>query len=259
MAGQDHPVRGEPPEPDEDLRRRTIVAAALRLLTAGGRVAVSTRAVSTAAGVQPPTLYRLFGDKQGLLDAVAERGLAEHLHLHTAHQPGHDPVADLRRGWDTHVGFGLANPFLYSLAYGEPRPGAPRPPAAAAAERVLAGHVHRVALAGRLRVAEARATALLHAAGTGATLALIGAAPADRDPGLSVLAREAAIAAVTTDAVHTDAVTADAVSAGAGAPTPRGTAAAAVHLRAVLPAARGLTPGEHALLAELLDRLSAAA
>lgn len=235
MAAQD------PAAPD-GVRRSAIVAAALQLLSAGGRVALSTRAVSAAAGVQPPTLYRLFGDKQGLLDAVAERGLAEHLALHTAQPAGPDPVADLRRGWDTHVGFGLAHPYLYALAYGEPRPGAPRPPAALAAERVLAGHVHRIALAGRLRVPEPRATALLHAAGTGAVLALIGREPADRDPGLSTLVREAAIAAVTTGP----------------APGPdRDPALAAVHLRAVLPRMDALTPGERALLAELLDRVAA--
>lgn len=28
-----------------------------------------------------------------------------------------DPVADLRAGWDLHVGFGLCNPALYSLMY----------------------------------------------------------------------------------------------------------------------------------------------
>jgi AcrR family transcriptional regulator len=32
---------------------------------------VSTRAVSAAARVQAPTICRIFGDKRGLLDAVA--------------------------------------------------------------------------------------------------------------------------------------------------------------------------------------------
>ena len=36
----------------------------------GGRGAVTTRAVSAAARVQPPTIYRQFGDMRGLLDAV---------------------------------------------------------------------------------------------------------------------------------------------------------------------------------------------
>ena len=48
--------------------RERIVQAALALLESGGVDAVSTRAVSAAAGVQVPTLYRQFGDMQGLLE-----------------------------------------------------------------------------------------------------------------------------------------------------------------------------------------------
>src|ERR1700681_1025121 len=99
--------------------RVRIVAAAAPLLTEGGREAVSTRAVSAAAGVQAPTIYRLFGDKQGLLDALATRGWATYLHDKADLKPTADPVQDLRAGWDQHVAFGLANPALYALMYGE--------------------------------------------------------------------------------------------------------------------------------------------
>ena len=64
-----------------DNTRARIVAAAAGLLTKGGREAVSTRAVSAAAGVQAPTIYRLFGDKQGLLEAVASHGFTTYLNL----------------------------------------------------------------------------------------------------------------------------------------------------------------------------------
>ena len=109
--------------------RDRIVAAAAALLAAGGREGVSTRAVSAAAGVQAPAIYRLFGDKQGLLDAVAAHGFTSYLDDKTDLKPGDDPVGDLRAGWDLHIGFGLANPALYSLMYGEPRPGASSPAA----------------------------------------------------------------------------------------------------------------------------------
>src|SRR3954465_9240110 len=108
--------------------RHRIVAAALRLLEHGGPDAVSTRAVSTAAGVQAPTIYRLFGDKQGLLDAVAAQGFASYLATKTATEPSDDPVQDLRDGWDLHVGLGLAHPALYALMYGGAPPGPPPPP-----------------------------------------------------------------------------------------------------------------------------------
>ncbi len=222
-----------------DTRDRIVVAAA-RLLAEGGREAVSTRAVSAAAGVQVPTLYRLFGDKQGLLDAVAAHGLATYLASKTNRRPGPDPVEDLRTGWDQHIDFGLTNPGVYSLIYGDPRPGA-SPPAAIAAAEILAEKIHRIAEAGRLRISEQRAAQLVHAAGCGATLTLIATPEDQRDPVLSDLAREAVIAAITTDTP---------------APATSGPVSAAVALRALLPQASALSPHERGLLREWLDRIA---
>src|SRR5213082_3591627 len=88
-----------------DVRER-IMRAAAGLLAQGGREAVTTRAVSAAAGVQAPTLYRQFGDMRGLLNAVARETLAAYVRDKAAQEPGDDPVEDLRRGWDLHVAFG---------------------------------------------------------------------------------------------------------------------------------------------------------
>jgi AcrR family transcriptional regulator len=226
---------------DARATRGRIVEAATELLAAGGREAVSTRAVSAAAGVQAPTIYRLFGDKQGLLDAVAGHGLAEYLHGKTVRERDPDPVADLRRGWDMHVGFGLAQPALYALVFGEPRPGA-EPAAQRQAAAVLAGMIRRVAEAGRLRVSEERAAHLVHSAGRGVTLTLIGMAAEQRDLALSEFARESVIAAITTDG--------RARTPGTG-PVP-----AAVTLRAHLPELTVLTGAERGLLREWLDRVA---
>lgn len=223
-----------------DGHRARIVEAAVRLLTEGGREAVSTRAVSSAAGVQAPTIYRLFGDKRGLLDAVVAHGFQAHLDSKADLAPSGDPVEDLRGGWDVNVAFGLANPTLYSLMYGEPHPGE-RPPAAVAAAEYLAEHIHRVAEAGRLRVPEERAAQLIHAAGCGTTLSLIAMPEDQRDTELSVMAREAVIAAITTDAPV------------AAAPGPAG---AAVALRAALPQTSSLSAPERGLLAEWLGRIA---
>ena len=221
--------------------RERIVTAALDLLADGGEDAVSTRAVSAAAGVQPPTIYRFFGDKQGLLDAVAAHGLQEYLVTKSAVPLTDDPVADLRRGWDLHVELGLARPALYRLMYGRQRADATVSPAAVAAADILAGHIRRIAEAGRLRVPESLAADLVHATGSGTTLALI-ATPADRrDPALSATAREAVIAAITTDR-----------PAGRDA----GPVTAAVTLRAALPQVDEFTAGEKALLVEWLDRIT---
>ena len=144
--------------------RDRIVEAAAALLTEGGREAVSTRAVCTAAGVQAPTIYRIFGDKQGLLDEVASHGFSSYLSSKVALEHSADPVEDLRRGWDLYVGFGVAQPAFYTLIYGEPRPGV-ETPAARDAAAILAAQVRRIAEAGRLRVSEERAVQLVAATG----------------------------------------------------------------------------------------------
>lgn len=223
-----------------DTTREGIVAAAVELLSEGGREAVSTRAVSAAAGVQAPTIYRLFGDKQGLLDAVATHGFMTYLRSKSNLKPNADPVDDVRQGWDLHVGFGLANPALYSLMYGEPRPGASSPAAVAAAER-LAELVGRIAAAGRLRVSEEHAVQLLHAVVVGMTLSLIALPEERRDPAVANMARDAVIAAVTTDAP---------------VPATPGPAGAAIALRAVLPQTAALNAAERALLEQWLDRIA---
>ncbi len=221
--------------------RERIVSAATELLHEGGRAAVSTRAVCARAGVQSPTIYRLFGDMDGLLDAVAAHGFATYLAGKTARGAIADPVDELRAGWDQHVEFGLAQPDLYLLMYGEPPLGGPPPAAAVAGMAVLGERIRRIAEAGRLRVPQDRATALVHAAGSGTTLTLISTPPDRRDPGLSELAREAVIAAIT----------ADAPAAAASGPV-----AAAVALRARLPEVETLSPAEQALLADWLDRIA---
>jgi AcrR family transcriptional regulator len=220
--------------------RTRIVDAAAELLARDGRDAVTTRAVATAAGVQAPTIYRLFGDKRGLLEAVAERGYASFLDQKTVRAPGPDPVEDLRAGWDLHAAFGLANPDLYALMYADPRPGAV-PAASAAAEEMLAQHIGRVAAAGRLRVSERRAAELVRACGRGAVLTMLATPVDERDPQLLVDAREAVIAAITTDAPAVDGA---------------GPAAAASALRAALDQTDALSDAERRLMAEWLERLA---
>jgi len=89
--------------------RERIIEAAAKLVAEGGIEAASTRAVTAAAGVQAPTLYRLFGDKQGLLDAVAAHGFDTYLVSKQAQLKTDDPIADVGAGFDLHVEFGLAN------------------------------------------------------------------------------------------------------------------------------------------------------
>ncbi|TDE52804.1 TetR/AcrR family transcriptional regulator [Nonomuraea mesophila] len=224
-------------------KRDAILDAAADLLAREGRDAVSTRAVCKAAGVQAPILYRLFGDKQGLLDAVASRGLAAYIAEKRRITPSGDPVEDLRRGWDLHVGFGLAEPALYALIYGSPRPGA-EPEGAKQAADILAGLVHRVALAGRLRVPEERAAHVVHAAGRGTTLSLIAMPEAERDMEAARIVREAVIRSITEPA-----------PSDGPAQTGSDIVAGAITLKASLKTLKVLTPSESRLLGDWLDRI----
>jgi AcrR family transcriptional regulator len=224
-----------------EVSRQRMVEAAADLLAREGRDAVTTRAVATAAGVQAPTIYRLFGDKDGLLEAVAEHGYATFLAAKQADAGPHDPVEDLRAGWDLSVEFGLANPELYALMYGEPRRGT-NSTAFHAGMQILLGRIHRLAAGGLLRVDEELAASLIHATARGAVLTWLSLPDDRRDPALLTAMREAMISAVTLDqpAVHDT-----------------GPAGAARALRALLPEQTTLTSGERHLLGEWLDRLTA--
>ncbi len=225
--------------------------ATAELLAHGGRQAVSNRAVSAAAGVQAPTIYRQFGDMQGLLDAVVRETFAGYVRQKTSRAHTDDSIEELRSGWDLHVAFGLAHPAVYTLIYSDPIAMADAP-ASRDAYAILHGLVDRVAQAGRLRVSVPHAARLIAAAGEGVTLALIATPPAARDLRLSATMREAVIAAITS------APTSD--GGPDSGPGPERVAVRAVALHAVLAEAPGiLSLAERRLLDEWLDRLAGAA
>lgn len=226
----------------DDVRGR-ILAAAARLLAEQGREALTTRAVVEAAGVQQPTLYRLFGDKSGLLDALAEQALATYVADKALAASEPDALADFRAGWDRHVAFGLSHPALFAIIWGSPDSGKVSP-AAVAGQVALRRKVHALAEAGLLRVGEDRAVGLTHAACTGAVLTLLDTPVSRRDSDLPVAAREAVVAAITREAPSMDR---------------SGPAGAAITLRASLPRLDVFSPGEQHLLGELLDRIACGA
>ncbi len=221
-----------------DVRSR-IIAATAKLVAAGGSDAATTRAVAAAASVQAPTIYRLFGDKDGLLDVVAEQTFAAFVDGKAQREPADEPLDDLREGWDSYIAFGLANPAVFSLM--SARPGRPSS-ASEAGLAVLRKRVRRVALTGQLRVTEERAVDLIHAMGTGTVLALLEKAPEERE-GLAEAARDAVFATVIGN--QSPSFTA-------------GSRGAASALRACLDDIGVLSPGERQLLGELLQRIALA-
>jgi AcrR family transcriptional regulator len=226
--------------------RDRILRAAAALLEREGRDALSTRAVGTAAGVQAPTLYRLFGDKAGLLQAVAAYGFESYLTQKHGLDESDDPVTDLRRGWDMHVQFGLSRPAFYMLMYADSAPC----PAAREAEAVLLRMVSRVAAAGRLRYSVDRAARLIHGTAMGLVLALIATPEDDRDLELLTIARENVLREITVDGEQD--------SRAASEPGNAAARTRAVALRAALRAepTAALSAAEQAVLGEWLDRIA---
>jgi AcrR family transcriptional regulator len=225
-----------------DDQRSKIVDVAARLLGESGAAAVTTRGVAEGAGVQAPTIYRLFGDKDGLMDAVAERVMATYVSakaaiVEAASADDVDPLADLQAGWDMQIDFGVANPALFTLL-SDPSRGRGSP-ATQTGKRILESRVRRIAVTGRLRVTEQRAVDQIQAAGTRTVLTLLSTPPEHRDPGLSQAMYEAVLRQILIDAPELEE---------------RGLLATAVAFRAIAPRLDMLSDAEHQLLNEWLDR-----
>jgi AcrR family transcriptional regulator len=248
--------------PSRDDTRARIVDAAMRLLRERGPAAVTTRGVAEAAGIQAPTIYRLFGDKDGLLDAVAEHVMATYVQAKAAivaraTAEDADPLEDLRAGWVAQIDFGITNPTLFRLLSDPDRVVAS--PAAQSGRDVLAARVHRLARSGRLRVSEDRAVDLLQAGGIG-TIQMLLATPSDRrDRRLADTMFAAVLGQILTDSPDAGtpmATERPAVPVEPGAvPGADHRTALAEAFRAVAPDLAALTVAERGLLVDWLDRV----
>lgn len=235
-----------------DDQREHILSAAVNLLAEVGPDGLSTRAVAAAAGVQTPTLYRHFADKDGLLDALASFGFESYLAEKRAFEPSENPIDDLRRGWDVHVEFGLANPAIYTLMYGSARPGG-QPAAAAENRAIMRGMLERANALGLLRVPIEMAMVSIEASTTGAVLLLLSSPEQERRADLIRPLRDIVLAAVTVEPTPraTDrSPIADRARSLLGIATPTGDADPLT--------AAGFSTFEAGLLREWLTRLDAA-
>lgn len=221
--------------------RQHILDVTAELLERLGADAVSIRDVCQAAEVTAPTVYHHFGDKRGLLEAVATEGFERYLAEKRALKPSADPLDDLRRGWDNHVGFGLRHPAFYCLMYGGAR--SESHPAAVEGRRILADIVLRLAEAGRLLMPPEQAAATVHAACVGTTMTLIAEPDAPGAEGLSERVR---------DAVHAAVVRGE---SGRDQADPLVRQARSLLATLTAHADAPLSPGERLLFVELLKRL----
>ncbi|MBB2903335.1 AcrR family transcriptional regulator [Kineococcus radiotolerans] len=228
---------------DADVRL-ALLAAAQRQLAGSADGDIATRAVCQEAGVTQPVLYRLFGDKQGLLDSVAEAGLERYAQRKSNLEVTADPVADLRAGWDDHTAFAVDNPALYRLMF-TPHPGS----SSTVHQRIFAlltATLTRCAAVGALTTTPRQAAQLILPANIGLALSLIARPTLFDDPALSRRTREAVFAAVL-----------DETGAAARERSVRD-AARQLHAQLLLEDAPALEAVEVALLNRWLERLDTA-
>ena len=246
MSDEEDPARsrrrsGTAGPADDASVRLALIVAAERQLTASADGDVATRAVSEEAGVSQPVLYRLFGDKRGLLDAVADAGFERYALRKAELEATYDPVADLYAGWDDHMAFAAENPALYRLMF------APRPQSAATAYKrileLLEGTLLRCAAAGALATTPQSAAQLILSVNIGVALGRIAQPALFDDPALSHAARDAAFAAVLTD------------PAAPSGPDPVRAAARQLRYQLALTGTDRLEPVETALLDRWLERI----
>jgi AcrR family transcriptional regulator len=229
---------------ETDSLRTAMVEAAERQLAASEDYDIATRAVCEAVGVTQPVLYRLFKDKRGLLDAVADHGYERYAARKAAQARTGDSVADLLAGWDGHMDFARDNPALYQLMF------APRPWShSTARERVfdlLVASLVRCAATGALRMEPREAAELVLAANVGIAFDHIAEPGRFRDRGLSHRMRDAVFATVLAD------------GAAQGADDPVRAAALRLRAQVELSGVAPLEAVEGALLVRWLERLAGA-
>ncbi|MER7001974.1 TetR/AcrR family transcriptional regulator [Dactylosporangium sp. NPDC000555] len=94
-----------------------LIDAAARILVEDGPAGLSLRKVAAAAGVSTMPVYTLFGDKQGLLDAMHREGFRRlGLALAAVPRTG-DALADLGALGSAYRTAALNSPHLYGLMF----------------------------------------------------------------------------------------------------------------------------------------------
>ncbi|SDW86123.1 TetR/AcrR family transcriptional regulator [Lysobacter enzymogenes] len=153
-----------------------ILNAAARLLEEHGAEAVTTRSVCQAAGVTAPTLYHHFGDKNGLVRALVDRGIAEFMVMKRAQRHSSDALTDLGQGWRDWTDFGLERPSLFRLMIEAARAD---PSVTRESFELMRGYLERLHDEGRLQVEPQVAADAMWAAASGVqALFMQGMAPA---------------------------------------------------------------------------------
>ena len=98
-------------------RKAQIVDAARDILEAGGPGAVTMRAIADRLGIQAPSLYKHFPDKDALEAALVAAGFVEQAEAFGAASRSRNPLASLARAYRS---WAAAHPHLYLLMTNRP-------------------------------------------------------------------------------------------------------------------------------------------
>ena len=117
LASIGAPRRARSPRGQGEQLRDEILSAAERILIeTNDQSALSIRAIATAVGVTPPSIYLHFADRNDLVFAVCERHAAQlEQAMAEAAKGVEDPWERIRRRGYAYMSWGLANPEHYRI------------------------------------------------------------------------------------------------------------------------------------------------
>jgi AcrR family transcriptional regulator len=184
-----------PKVPPADRIRR----CALGLLRDGGPAALTTRAVCACAGVTAPTLYHHYGDKDGLLRAVAQAELLAMFARKQGMKSTGDALQDLKRGWDDWVEFAIEQPHLVRAL--QASGGATTQPLREAAEAIAADRLATLATTTPLVLDPHTAARVLVAGANAVVQMLLDGLTVPEVRGLSALLRDGLVSSLDASQV----------------------------------------------------------
>lgn len=178
--------------------RNEIISVTEKLLSSVGRDTVTIRNIADLAKVQAPTIYRIFGDKVGLLNAVAEEGFIRYMTIKPEFDSSRGIIEEFRKGWDIHVEFGTEHPELYKLMFGDSYAGLTTPAVRIAFEG-FDEIMDRMDKGGYLRVSKEEALFRAFASASGVVLSILSLPTAVNQYTFISSVREDLIARIVTE------------------------------------------------------------
>jgi AcrR family transcriptional regulator len=100
-----------------------LLGSAIDLLEAEGPDALTVRRIAAAAGVSPTGVYNHFDGKNGIVDAIFQRGFATLTEAMAVLAETHDPAEALLRGGHRYRALALEHPTTYSVMFLKSVPG----------------------------------------------------------------------------------------------------------------------------------------